>query len=112
MINLARCVACEIKRTKTDRADPDIETTKFSPMTNARTQQKQNAADKPNRDPDRGTDPFLIKSVLKKKSDPDDQDQHTDPKEPFLADRQFSRTPSAGTLLPFGFDDRRWKWRR
>ena len=82
-------------------------------MTDVSAQQERKAADESDRDPDRRTNPLLVKSVFEEKSNPDDQDQHTNAKEPFLTDRQFGRTPSIRVLLPLGFDrGPRKRWRR
>src|ERR1700732_4947441 len=81
-------------------------------MTTTCAQQKHQAADEPNRDPNRRTNPLLVKSIFQEESDPDDQDQHSDSQEPFLADRQFDRIPLVRAFLPFCLEHsgrkRRW----
>src|ERR1700688_3350640 len=106
MFSLAGGVARQIKRSKSNPPNPDVEATKISPMTNACAEQEQNTADKTDRDPNRRTNPLLVESVLEEKSDPDDQDQHTYSEEPFLANRHFGRRPFLGDFLRFGLGDR------
>src|SRR5580704_5114146 len=75
--------------------------------------QQPKAANKAKRYLDGGPDPFLVESVFKEKSDSNDEDEHANSKEPFLADSQFSRASFGRTFLLIALSRylRKGRWR-